>query len=300
MTTHSTLIPMDRPGRLLQKTRDYLVDMDAFLYDTAGAVTILLDTLPHADTALILKMLPLLGYAGKDRVLWPLFNLMISASTDGQVRRSAAVQLGLAASLSEESSPLQTALIENLKHSDPAVRSSCALALGWEGNWPAVAALMAHLQDPDHEVQTAVVVALSSMGDVRVFDHLVGCLEVGSVEEQRSILLNLWRFTEQTHRVETVYLRWLDRLGSDVRLAALAALAMVPFSTSIREAYRRLLLDEDPRIRLQTIENLSTIDPKAFEPLRGNLQELLADQDAQVRQEVIRLFARASNQVSMR
>ena len=117
-----------------------------------------------------MKIIPLLGYAGKDRVLWPLFHLMIAASTDEQVRRSAAVQLGLAASLSADPSALKSELIENLSHPETYIRSNCALALGWEGNWPAVKSLIAHLPDPYRDVQAAVVAALLSLGDVRVFD----------------------------------------------------------------------------------------------------------------------------------
>ena len=186
-----TLIPLNRPDRLLEKARVYLADMEAFLSDTSCAVTVLLDALPHADTALILKILPLLGYAGKERVLWPLYHLMIEASKDEQIRSSAAVQLGLAVSLSDDPSALKAELIENLSHPKPSVRSSSALALGWEGNWPAVEALMEHLPDPDRDVQAAVVAALSSVGDVRVFDLLKARLETGTMEEQRSILLNI-------------------------------------------------------------------------------------------------------------
>jgi hypothetical protein len=46
----------------------------------------------------------------------PLYSLMIAPSKDEQVRRSAAVQLGLAASLSEDPSALKAKLIENLNH----------------------------------------------------------------------------------------------------------------------------------------------------------------------------------------
>lgn len=266
--------------------------MDVFLSDTAGAVTILLDCLPYADAPLILKMLPLLGYAGKDRVLWPLYHLMLGDSADDQIRRSAALQLGLAASLSEDTSRLKSELIKNLNHPESSVRSCCALALGWEGNRPAVSALMACLQDPDRDVQAAAVVALSSVGDGRVFDHLTARLESGALEEQRNILLNLWRFTEQNPRVEEIFLNWLERPKPDLRLDTLSALGMVPLSTAILDVYGRLLKDEDPQIRLQVVENLSTIDTTDYEPLKEDLRSLLADKDSWVRQAVIRLFSR--------
>lgn len=283
----ATLIPLDRPGRLLKKTRDFLADMELFLSDTTGAVTILLDALPYADTALKLKIIPLLGYAGKDRVLWPLYHLVMGASDHDQISRSAAMQLGLAASLSDDPSRLKTELIKNLSHPKPSVRSCCALALGWEGNRPAVSALMACLKDPDSDVQASVVAALSSVGDGRVFDHLTARLETGTMDEQRNILLNLWRFTEQGPRVEDIFLKWLDCLAPDLRLDTLSAVGMVPLSTAILNAYRRLLKDEDPRI-----ENLSATETTEYGPLKEDLRSLLADSDRRVRQAVLRLFSR--------
>jgi HEAT repeat protein len=286
------LIPMNRADRLLKKARVYLADMEAFLAEPAVAVPALLDALPHADTALILKMLPLLGYAGKERVLWPLYHLMLEATHDEQVRHSAAVQLGLAASLSSEPSALRAQLIENLNHPDPIVRSSCALALGWQGNWPAVKSLVRHMPDPDRNVQDAVVASLSSMGDVRVFDLLTARLEVGTVEEQRSILLNLWRFADQVPRIENVYLGCMQTLLPDLRVDALSGLAMVPLSTTILKRYLHLLGDEDIRVRRQVLENLSAAEPVDDGQLKEILYELSLDEDDQVRQAAIRLLAR--------
>jgi HEAT repeat protein len=284
---------MNRPDRLLEKARGYLADMEAFLAEPAFAVGVLLDALPHADTALIVRMLPLLGYAGKDRVLWPLYHLMLEASKAESLRHLAAVQLGLAASLSDDPSALKAALIEKLNHPNPSVRSRCALALGWEGNWPAVTSLMVHMPDPDRNVQDAVVAALSSVGDVRVFDLLSARLETGTVEEQRSILLNLWRFAEQVPRVEAVYLGCMEMLLPELRLDALSGLALLPLSTAILKRYRQLLGDEDLRIRRQVMENLSAEAPVDDEQLKAILYGLLSDKDAQIRQAALRLLARS-------
>ena len=112
------------------------------------------------------------------------------------------------------------------------------------------------------------------------------------MEERRSILLNLWRFSERARRVEDIYLKWLDRLSSDLRLDALYALGMVPFSDAICDAYQHLLKDASPQIRRQVIENLSATPVKEYGPLADKLNELLFDGDRIVRQAVIRLFAR--------
>jgi len=286
----NTLVPLDRNGRLLKKAMTYLSDMEAFLDDTPGSVTILIDALPHADTSLKLKILPLLGTAGKDRALWPLFHLATASTGDEAVCRSAAVQLGLAASLSEDPEPLNTALIDNLDHPDGPVRSACALALGWEGNHRAVPALMEHLQDPDRDVQAAVIAALSSIGDPHVFDFLTQRLENGSMEERRSILLNLWRFGEKKSRVEQIYLDCLDRLSPELVPDILSALTMIPYSPTVLSIYRRMLDENDPVIRRQVLENLEALDPVEYEPLQKILNELLDDADPRVRQAAIRLL----------
>lgn len=284
------LVSLDRPARLLKKVQLYLNDMDAFLADTSAAVTVLLDGLPFADRDLLLKMIPLLGYAGKDRVLWPLFGLIIEASTDEGVRRSAAVHLGLAASFSVDPSGLGKKLAESLNHRDPSVRSSCALAIGWEGNASAVEPLMARLPDPDMEFQTAVVTALASIGDRSVFDRLTDRLQDGLREEQRCILLNLWRFSDTVPQVEAVYLDWVDAFLPETRLDALSGLAMISLNPTILKVYRRLLTDENPRIRLQVLENLSAANPNDYQPLKERLAQLVTDTDARVRRAAIRLF----------
>jgi HEAT repeat protein len=217
---------------------------------------------------------------------------MMADSTDETVRRSAAVQLGLAASLSDDPSALKSQLIENLNHAQPTVRSNSALALGWDGNWPAVKSLIHHLSDPDQDVQASVVAALSSVGDDRVFDILTDRMENAGLEEQRNILLNLWRFSEQNPRVEKVYLDCMDRIAPDLRLDALSALAMMPLSMAILNSYKTLLSDMDPRIRRQVVENLSGTEPSDYEALEATLHDLIADRDVRVRQAAIRLLAK--------
>jgi HEAT repeat protein len=286
------LLPMNRTERLLEKARGYLADMEGFLADPAVAVSVLLDALPHADTGLSMKMLPLLGYAGKDRVLWPLYHLMREASTDEQVRHLAAVQLGLAASLSRDPSALKAELIEKLDHPNPSVRSCCALALGWEGNGLAGESLLGHLSDPDRHVQESVIAALTSMGDRRVLALLIARLETGTVEEQRIVLLNLWRLAEQVPQVESVYLGCMETLMPELRVDALSGLAMLPFSTTILMGYLRFLRDEAPRIRRQVLANLLAAAPVDDERLKETVYGLLADEDAQIRQAAIRLLAR--------
>jgi len=286
------IISLDRPGRILKKAREYLADMDIFLAEIPRSITILLDALPIADLFLTTKILPLLAAAGKERVLWPLFHVMMDSSAEEEIRRSAAVQLGLAASLSEDSSDLNAVLIGNLDHPESLIRSSCALALGWEGNGGAVPALMSHLQDPDRDAQAAMVAALASINDGRVFDHLTDRLKNGNLEEQRAIVLNLWRFAERKRGVATVYRECLDWVPGELVPDILSAVSMIPHTAAVLTIYHRMLSEETAAIRLQVLENLEALDPLDYQSLDSRLHGLLMDRDSLVRQAATRLLAK--------
>ena len=130
------------------------------------------------------------------------------------------------------------------------------------------------------------------MGDDRIFDQLVTHLDGSSLEAQRSIVLNLWRFNERLSRVETIYLEWLNRPATDLHTDVLSALGMIPLSPDILNLYRRLLSDMDSTIRHQVVENLASADPNEYASIQDSLHGLLKDKDARVRQAAVRLFSR--------
>lgn len=286
------LIQMDRPHRLQKKVRQYISNSELFFSNSSAAVTLFLDALPHADSQLLSKMLPLLGCAGDDRVLWPLFRLIVSRSLDEPLRTSAAIHLGLAASLNQNPITLRNALIEKLNHPDAAIRCSCALSLGWKGNGPAIKPLAAHLSDPDQDVRAAVIAALSSVEDEEVLVLLENRLKCGKKEEQRVIFLHLWRFRKHLRQVEDIYIKHMAEADTDLRLDMLVGLAMLPLSPKLIDLYRLFVVDKNARIRHQILENLSTISPLEYRSLNHHLRKLLDDEDARVRQAATKLFAR--------
>ena len=269
--------------------------MEAFLNDTPGSITVLIDALPHASPSLKSQILPLLATAGKEKSLWPLFRVMMDSSVGEEIRRSAAVHLGLAASLCKDPSVVNAALITNLDHPEPVVRSCCSLALGWEGNGAAVPALMNRLPDPDRDAQAAIIAALSSINDDRVFDYLTRQLKIGNLEEQRSILLNLWRFADRIPEVERSYLEGLDWLPGELIPDILSAVSMIPQTEVILEIYRRLLSEENTDICLQVLENLEALDSLDHQPLNTCLQRLLTNKENRIRRAATRLLAKISS-----
>ena len=287
--TNGIIIPLGRSKRLMRKAQTLLKDPNLLFEDSDHGITILIDALPHADQSSLLKMLPLLAYAGRDRVLWPIYRLMFDRSHDGHVRNAAAIQLGMAASLSGDPSMLNRKLVENLDHPEPAIRSGSAMALGWPGNDQVVDALLAHMDDDDSDVQTAMVTALTSIGGDRVFDRLNLCLTSGDTDLKRNIILNLWRFSDYGNRVERIYLDGLEDSTDDLRADLLAGLAMLPPSTTIMECYERFLYGDDPDIKCQILQNLMGNDPADYAVLNDCLNTLLSDKHDHVRQMAIRL-----------
>ena len=285
------LVPLNRSDRILKKVRRYLAAPPLAVNEMPESFCVLIDALPFADTALLSRIVPLLGYRGDDRVLEALFGLIVEDAIDESVRRLAALQLSLAAAASDDSQMLVEALIAHLDHPCPAVRANCAIALGWRNHRAAVEPLLAHLGDPDRDVREAVVVALASVGTTEVFERLTGELNSARQDLGRCILLNLWRFERPAGRVVTTYLESMATLPAALRLDALCGLGMLPLSKTILHGYGQLLSDDDPQIRRQVIENLKAVPSSDYRSLWDRLEQLLSDTNNGVRQAAIRLFA---------
>ena len=286
------VIPFNRSNHLLKKAQVLLENTELFYSETQKGVMCLLDALPYCQPATVLKVLPLLGYAGKDRVLWPLFRLIIEPEQDEQIRFSAAVQLGTAASQSRDPSGVTAMLIDCLDYPSSSIRGSCALALGWDGNSIAVNHLLDHLTDKDRDVQAAIVTALSAIGGVHVYRQLTHRLKTGSIEEKRSISLNLWRFAEKMPQVKDVYVEQIDLIEAEVKVDLLTGIGMIPLSEKILSVYRRLLGETDGQAQLQVLLNLSTRTPSDYVELTPKLKELAKNGENKIRQMAIRLLSK--------
>ena len=117
-------------------------------------------------------------------------------------------------------------------------------------------------------------------------------LQIASLEVQRCILLNLWRFEDQLSRVEAIYLESMETLPAGLRLDAMSGLAMLPFSTTILKGYRQFLTDAEPQVRRQVLDNLYNVDTTDYEQMIDQLKGMLLDTDSRVRQAAVRLFAK--------
>jgi HEAT repeat protein len=292
MTNHN-VIHFDSQERLREKALAYLEDLDAFLSDLDRAVPLLLQVLKgSADDDLKQEIILLLGGFAKRQVAFPLLELMCDARQSEELRHQAAVQLSVTASFLEAPEPIVEGLIAQLNHPDSQHRANATFALGWEGNHRAAVALVGKLFDPSAEVQQAAVNALSNLRDDRILDLLLDRLTHGSVDQQRTILFNLWRFYSRREQVLAVYRDYLGHPDPGLRLDALVLMSTVSETADEVVHYLELLQDDQERIRELALERLEDLPPGRLAAVVEHVRPLLSDPSAKVRQTAVRLLAR--------
>lgn len=286
----SNVILFQSRARLQKKAQIYVEDPERFLEEREQAVPLLLKALKHVDRSLKSQILLLLGgFAGED-VVWPLFHLLTDPGEDEEVRHDAAIQLSVTGSFLREPQALVDQLVAALKNTDPVVRAGAAFALGWRGNAPAAIPLIELLYDSDVQVQQAAVNALSNLQDDRILGLLLDRLNHASLEQRRSILYNLWRFSDQRETVAEVYRSILDRAEDELRVDALVLLGMIGGMKRHLPAYRKFLRDPDARIRELAYKELAGLTSQELVAFRSDIEAGLADPEAKVKRAALKAF----------
>jgi len=281
-------------ARIQKKAQVYLEDPQRFLEEREQAVPLLLKALKHVDPNFKSRIILLLGgLAGKD-IVWPLYNLLIDPGEDEEVRHDAAIQLSVTGSFLKNPQALVDRLVIALKNTDPIVRAGAAFALGWRGNAAAAIPLIELLYDPDEQVQQSAVNALSNLEDDRILGLLLDRLNHASLEQRRSILYNLWRFSDQRETVAEVYLRVLEHTEDELRVDALVLLGMIGGMKHHLPAYRKFLEDSNARIRELAYKELAGLPPQELVGFRSDIEAGLADPEARVKQAALKAFQKMS------
>ena len=288
------VISFQSRARIQKKAQVYLEDPQRFLEEREQAVPLLLKALKHVDPNFKSRIILLLGgLAGKD-IVWPLYNLLIDPGEDEEVRHDAAIQLSVTGSFLKNPQALVDRLVIALKNTDPIVRAGAAFALGWRGNAAAAIPLIELLYDPDEQVQQSAVNALSNLEDDRILGLLLDRLNHASLEQRRSILYNLWRFSDQRETVAEVYLRVLEHTEDELRVDALVLLGMIGGMKHHLPAYRKFLEDSNARIRELAYKELAGLPPQELVGFRSDIEAGLADPEARVKQAALKAFQKMS------
>ncbi len=297
----SNIIQFDPKKRILEKAETYAASIELFLEEQDTAVPLLLKALKYADNVTANKIIVLLGSFAKQEVALPFYQILSGPNENEEIRQAVSIQLSVIFPFLKNPQPLIDKLIDDIKSPNPILRMHAAFALGWKGNNQAAIPLIELLYDVDTEVQQTAVNALSNLRDDRILNLMLERLENGTLEQQKCILFNLWRFSSKRKEVITVYLKYLEHDDADLRYDSLALLGVVSKTRKHLPAYHKCLKDSNPRIRSLALERLGEIDGSNLLEFKDEIHEMLTDPDLKVKQEVIKILKkidRGKNDIS--
>lgn len=288
------IIKFKSKEHLLKKARVYIESIELFLEERKKAIPLLLKTLKYADPDLKQEIIMLLGGFAKQDVVWPLYRIMIDPDESEEVRHCASIQLSVTASFLKDTQQIIDCLLEDIKNKDPERRRNAAFALGWESNTRAAIPLIELLYDPDIDVQQIAVNALSNLRDDRILSLMLERLEHGHIEQKRCILFNLWRFYSKRDEVISVYLKYMEDSSDTIRFDTLVVFGLVTETADYIPVYLKCLIDKNYRIRELALKRLADLPADRLPALKEDVEALLTDPEAKVKQAAIRLLKKCN------
>jgi HEAT repeat protein len=283
------VIAFDSKRRIIDRARKYVESVELFLDEEDHAVSLMVKALKHADRDLKREIMFVLGTFAKERVVWPLFDMMADPSEDEEVRYDAAIQLSVIGPLLKDPEPLVDRLLEEIQSSDVERRLHATFAIGWKGNVRAALALIERLYDGDSRVQETAVNALCNLRDDKILQLLLERLEHGPMKQKRIILFNLWRFSSKKNEVKEIYRKYLEHESAELRFNALVCLGPIGDVRQDVEVYRKCLKDNDERVRELALKRLAEEGGEAIlRSLRAQIQSLLNDPSIKVKKAAVK------------
>jgi HEAT repeat protein len=278
------VIEFDSKRRILERAKKYVESVELFLDEGDQAVSLMLRALKHADGELKREIMFVLGTFAKEKVIWPLFEMMIDASENDEFRNDAAIQLSVIGPLLTDPQLLIDRLLEEIQSPDIERRLHATFAIGWRGNDRAALPLIERLYDDDGRVQESAVNALCNLRDDKILHLLVDRLEHGPMQQKRIILFNLWRFSSKKEEVTEIYRKYLDHESSELRFDALVCLGRVTDVRQYVKIYRKCLRDKDERVRELALKRLADEGGESIlQSFRAEIQTLLDAPEVKVK-----------------
>jgi HEAT repeat protein len=285
------VIEFEPKERILEKAKSYVESLDLFFEEGDRAVPLLLKAMKLADRDLKHQIMFILGTFAKEKVVWPLYDIMTDPSEAEDVRHDAAIQLSVIGPLLKNSRLLTERLLKEIESADAERRLHATFAVGWEGNVPAAVPLIERLYDTDPRVQQTAVNALCNLRDDRTLELLSDRLNNGPVEQKRAILFNLWRFYSKGEEVTQFYLKYLEHEDADLRFDALVCLLPLVETRDFFDVYRNCLKDKDGRIRELALKRLAEeAGERVLQSLRAEIEPLLDDPDMKVKKAALEIL----------
>ena len=285
------VIELEPRERILEKAKKCIESFDLFFEEGDRAVPLLLKAMKLADRDLKHQIMFVLGSFAKEKVVWPLYDMMTDPLEAEEVRHDAAIQLSVIGPLLKDPRPLAERLLKELESSDAERRLHATFAVGWEGNVPAAIPLIERLYDSDPRVQQTAVNALCNLRDDRILELLSDRLNNGPIEQKRAILFNLWRFYSKGEEVTRIYLKYLEHEDPDIRFDALVCLLPLAETRDFFDVYPKCLKDKDVRIRELVLKRLAEeAGESVLQSLRSDIEPLLDDPDMKVKKAALEIL----------
>jgi HEAT repeat protein len=289
------VIEFEPRERILEKAKKYVESVELFSEESDQAIAVLLKAVKHAETDLKREIMFVLGTFAKEKVIWPLYDMMTDSSEKEDIRHDAAIQLSVIGPFLKDPQPLVDQLLKEIQSPDPERRLYATLAMGWRGNSPAAIPLIGRLYDADLRVQQMAVNALCNLRDDRILHLLLDRLSQGPLEQKRNILFNLWRFHSKAEEVAEVYLKYLEDENPELRFDALVCMGRVTATRECLDVYRKCLNDKDGRIRELALKRLSeTAGDSVLQPMRAEIEALLGDPNMKIKKLAVKMLQKRS------
>jgi HEAT repeat protein len=293
MKKTNRVIGFDPKERILEKAKNYVESVELFIDERDRAIPLLLRALKDANGELKAEILFLLGSFAKEESIGPLYEIMTDGTEDEEIRNHAAIQISVIAPLLQNPQALIDSLLKDIASADAELRLHATFALGWEGNFQAAIPLIERLYDSDDRVRQTAVNALCNLRDERILPLLLERLEHGGADQKHCILLNLWRFAKKRQEVIDVYLKCVQDDDPDMRFDALACFGLLVEVRDHLEVYRKLLRDQDKRIRGLAIKRLAEdAADAAMQSFPTEIEALLEDPDMTVKRAALKILTK--------
>jgi HEAT repeat protein len=290
---NNPVIAFDSKRRILERAKEYVDSVELFLNEQDQAVSLMLKALKHADGDLKREIMFVLGTFAKEKIAWPLFDMMTDSSEHEEVRNDAAIQLSVIGPLLRDPQALVDRLLEEIESPDVERRLHATFAIGWAGNVRAALPLIERLYDSDPRVQQTAVNGLCNLRDDKVLQLLVDRLEHGPLQQKKAILFNLWRFSAKKEEVARIYRRYVEHESAELRFDALVCLGRVGDVRQDVEVYRKCLNDKYERVRELALKRLAQDAGEAIlQSLRTEIRTLLDDPDFNVKRAAMEALQR--------
>ncbi|OCC15376.1 PBS lyase HEAT domain protein repeat-containing protein [Dissulfuribacter thermophilus] len=257
----ATILEFEERRGLKKKVAKYLEDPSLIAKEGEIAISSIVRAFKVASDEERKRMFLVLSTLAQDELCWILVALIEDPEADDDLKDQAAIYLSVIGAFVSNPQLLTKRLNDLVKGPDKEAKIRAVIAMGWEGNTQSVPILAELLHDKDPEVQEVAVIAMSNLGDSRLFGILTDRLKGASSQQKRAILYNLWRFEGKEEEAMNVYCEALSKeepgLKSDIlTIMSKMDLDSVEDGSLVEQTLRNYLGDPDPQVRLACVKAL--------------------------------------------